>query len=166
MSKIYSLKSVQRLPVTIDEAWDFFSTPGNLKVITPSHLGFKVISHHHGDKIYPGQLIQYVIKPLLGIPVRWLTEITQVKDKEFFIDEQRYGPYNFWHHQHIFKPVANGVEMIDIVHYRPPLGFIGALADKLFIKRQLKEIFTFRYQVIENRFGKCEGQQPLINFFD
>ncbi|MNY28158.1 hypothetical protein D3C86_1621140 [compost metagenome] len=102
----------------------------------------------------------------MGIPIRWLTEITQVKEKEFFIDVQRYGPYDFWHHQHIFKPITNGVEMIDIVHYRPPFMFIGTLADKLFIKRQLKEIFAFRYKVIENRFGKWEDQQPLINFFD
>lgn len=153
----FSLKTVQLIPVDIDTAWEFFSNPANLQAITPNNLGFKILSKHHGDKMYPGQIIEYKVSPVLGIPMYWMTEITHVKDKQFFVDEQRFGPYQLWHHQHHFKIVEGGVEMTDIVHYRNPLGFLGNIANSLFVKAQLKQIFEFRFKVVEERFGKWPG---------
>jgi len=150
----FSLKTVQLIPVDIDTAWEFFSNPANLQAITPKNLGFKILSKHHGDTMYPGQIIEYKVSPVLGIPMYWMTEITHVKDKEFFVDEQRFGPYQLWHHQHHFKVVEGGVEMTDIVHYRNPLGFLGNIANTLFVKAQLKQIFEFRFKVVEDLFGK------------
>lgn len=153
----FSLKTVQLIPVDIDTAWEFFSNPANLQAITPKNLGFKILSKHHGDKMYPGQIIEYKVSPVLGIPMYWMTEITHVKDKQFFVDEQRFGPYQLWHHQHHFKIVEGGVEMTDIVHYRNPLGFLGNIANTLFVKAQLKQIFEFRFKVVEDLFGKWPG---------
>lgn len=154
MSKVYSLKTVQIIPTSLDEAWEFFSNPANLKHITPAHLGFKIRSKHHGERMYAGQIIEYTVKPLLGIPLYWMTEITHVQDKQYFIDEQRYGPYSMWHHQHHFMQVEGGVEMTDIVHYKMPLWFLGDLAQTIMVKKQLKEIFDYRYKIVEERFGK------------
>lgn len=156
MSKAYSIKTVQLLPVSMDTAWEFFSDPANLKNITPSTLGFNIISKHHGDKMYPGQIIEYKVKPLLGIPLYWMTEITHVEHKKYFIDEQRFGPYSLWHHQHHFKEVANGVEMTDIVHYKIPFWFLGDIANTLMVKKQLKQIFDFRYKKAAEIFGSSE----------
>ncbi len=138
----------------MDVAWDFFSSPKNLQKITPDHLGFKIISNHHGDKMYAGQIIEYKVKPLLGIPLYWMTEITHVEERKYFIDEQRFGPYSLWHHQHHFIEKNGGVEMTDIVHYKLPLGFLGDIAHGLFVKKQLKKIFDHRYQVVETLFNK------------
>ena len=149
MSKIYSIKTVQVLKTSIDEAWDFFSSPKNLQKITPEHLGFKIISQHHGEKMYAGQLIEYKVSPVLGIPLYWMTEITHVEDKKFFVDEQRFGPYSFWHHQHHFRETAEGVEMTDIVHYKIPFWFLGDIANTLMVKQQLKKIFGYRFEAAE-----------------
>ena len=100
MSIIYSFKTVQNIPISLDNAWEFFSSPGNLQTITPGDLGFKIISKYHGEKMYAGQVIEYKVSPLLGIPLYWMTEITHVEHKKYFVDEQRYGPYSMWHHQH------------------------------------------------------------------
>lgn len=154
MSKIYSLKTIQIIPVTIQEAWDFFSRPANLKEITPDYMSFNVTSAHHGDKMYAGQIIEYKVKPVLGIPLYWMTEITHVDEGNYFVDEQRFGPYNLWHHQHHFKEVIGGVEMTDIVHYKIPFWFLGDIAHVLFVKQQLKKIFDFRYQAVTEKFGK------------
>lgn len=154
MSKVYSIKTVQKIPISLDQAWEFFSRPDNLKHITPSQLGFEIISKHHGEKMYPGQIIEYTVKPILGIPLYWMTEITHVQDKQYFIDEQRFGPYSLWHHQHHFKEIEGGVEMTDIVHYKLPLWFLGDIAQVLMVKKQLKEIFDFRVVAVEQRFGK------------
>jgi ligand-binding SRPBCC domain-containing protein len=156
MSKVYSLKTVQCLPVTIDKAWDFFSSPANLKEITPDNLDFKILSKHHGDKMYSGQIIEYTVKPLLGIPIYWMTEITHVVPKEFFVDEQRFGPYRLWHHQHHFKKIEGGVEMTDIVHYKLPLWLLGDIANTLYVKNELQQIFQFRFQKVEQLFGKWQ----------
>lgn len=153
MSKVYSIKTVQLLPVSMDTAWEFFSSPANLKNITPPSLGFDIISKHHGDKMYPGQVIEYKVKPVLGIPLYWMTEITHVEHKKYFIDEQRFGPYSLWHHQHHFKEVANGVEMTDIVHYKIPFWFFGDIANALMVKKQLKQIFDFRFKKAAEIFG-------------
>ncbi|MBN8672536.1 MAG: SRPBCC family protein [Chitinophagales bacterium] len=151
---VYSIKTVQKIPVSLDKAWDFFSSPANLQAITPAKMGFTVISKHHGEKMYAGQLIEYKVKPVLGIPLYWMTEITQVKDKAYFIDEQRFGPYSLWHHQHHFKAIEGGVEMTDIIHYKNPLWLLGDIANSLFVKKQLRDIFDFRYKKVEELFGK------------
>ncbi len=153
MSKIYSLKTVQRIPINLNKAWEFFSSPANLQEITPDNLGFKIISKHHGDKMYAGQVIEYKVSPLLGIPVYWMTEITHVEDKKYFVDEQRCGPYSMWHHQHHFKEKEGGVEMTDIVHYKLPIWFLGDIANSLFVKKQLQQIFDYRFKKVEKLFG-------------
>ncbi len=153
MSKVYSLKTVQHLPITLEQAWDFFSSPANLKEITPANLGFNIISQHHGEKMYAGQIIEYTVKPLLGLPLYWMTEITHVEDKKYFVDEQRFGPYSMWHHQHHFNATANGVEMTDIVHYKLPFWFLGDIANMLFVNQQLKTIFDYRHKIVETKFG-------------
>ena len=153
MSKVYSLKTVQKLPISLEAAWDFFSSPANLKEITPTNLGFTVVSKHHGKKMYTGQIIEYTVKPVLGIPLYWMTEITHVVDKQFFVDEQRFGPYTMWHHQHHFKAVDGGVEMTDIVQYKLPFWFLGDIANTLFVKKQLQGIFDFRWKKVEDLFG-------------
>jgi ligand-binding SRPBCC domain-containing protein len=153
MSKVYTIKTIQKISISLDAAWDFFSSPANLKEITPDNLGFNIISQHHGDKMYAGQIIEYTVKPVLGIPLYWMTEITHVEDKRYFVDEQRYGPYSMWHHQHHFKAVEDGVEMTDIVHYKLPFWFLGDIANTLFVKKQLKAIFDYRYKIVEHRFG-------------
>lgn len=153
MSKVYSFKTVQQIPVSLDEAWAFFSDPANLSTITPDEMSFKTISKYHGDIMYPGQLIEYTVSPVLGIPLYWMTEITHVEQKKYFVDEQRYGPYCLWHHQHHFKAVAGGVEMTDIVHYKLPLWFLGDIANSLFVKNKLKSIFDYRFKKVIELYG-------------
>lgn len=154
MSKVYSLKTVQTIPITIDKAWDFFSSPANLKDITPANMGFNIISQQHGEKMYAGQIIEYKVSPVLNIPVYWMTEITHVEDKKYFVDEQRFGPYSLWHHQHHFKAVNGGVEMTDIVHYKLPFWLLGDIANSLFVGKQLQGIFDFRFKKVEEMFVK------------
>lgn len=154
----YSFQTIQRIPISLEQAWDFFSNPANLQRITPGEMGFEIVSTFHGTTMYPGQLIEYTVKPLLGIPLYWMTEITHVQDMQYFIDEQRFGPYSLWHHQHHFKAIEGGVEMTDIVHYRIPLGPLGDLANALFVRAKLKKIFDFRYEAVENLFGKWNAK--------
>jgi ligand-binding SRPBCC domain-containing protein len=151
---VFILNKEQKIPATIPEVWDFISSPKNLKKITPEYMGFDIVSKNLPDKMYPGIIITYDVKPFLGIKMRWVTEITHVKEQEYFVDEQRVGPYRLWHHQHHIKPIEGGVLMTDIVHYQPPFGFIGNIANGLVIKRQLKEIFDFRTKKLEELFGK------------
>jgi ligand-binding SRPBCC domain-containing protein len=151
---IFTLKTHQIVKTSLDEAWDFFSSPANLKVITPPTMGFDIITKEVANKMYEGQIISYKVKPLLGIPMTWVTEITHVKDHQFFVDEQRKGPYSMWHHEHHFKAVPEGVEMIDIISYIPPMGFLGTIANQILIKNQLKTIFDFRFQKVEALFNK------------
>ena len=115
-------------------------------------MGFKITSTHDGEKLYAGQLIEYILKPLLGIPVYWMTEITHVVPGRYFIDEQRYGPYAFWHHQHHFREVDGMVEMTDIVHYRIGMGLIGRAAYWLHVRNKLESIFDYRVGKIEKIF--------------
>ncbi len=154
MSKVYTIKEVQNMPLTLQKAWDFFSKPANLKDITPANMGFIIRSRYHGEQMYPGQIIEYTVKPLLGIPFYWMTEITHVAEGKYFIDEQRFGPYSLWHHQHHFKQIPGGVEMTDIVHYKIPFWFFGDIANALLIKNELKKIFDFRRQKVEELLGK------------
>jgi ligand-binding SRPBCC domain-containing protein len=154
---VYSFKRVQHIPASLQEVWNFFSSAANLQAITPADMGFKVISKHTaGETIYAGQIIEYKVSPLFGIPIYWMTEITYVKELVYFVDEQRFGPYTMWHHQHHFKEIPGGVEMTDIVHYKNPLWIIGDIANSLFVKNKLEKIFDYRYKKIEELFGKWE----------
>lgn len=157
--KIYRLHRYQKLPITIDEAWDLLSDPKNLKLITPDYMGFNILSG--GDRpMYPGQIIQYIVTPVLGIKTKWVTEITHVKDKEYFVDEQRFGPYSLWHHKHFIKPIEGGVEMEDIVDYKLPLGFLGQLVHPFLVKPKLEEIFKYRYDKLIKLYGEYNESNP------
>ncbi len=156
--KLYSIQSKQNLPITLEKAWDFISDPRNLAVITPEAMGFKTIS---GDdrKIFSGQIIHYTIQPLLGIKMQWVTEITHAEDKKFFVDEQRFGPYAFWHHKHFLKEIPGGVEMEDIVHYVVPMGIIGQMVHPFLVKPKLDEIFEYRQKKLIELFGTLENKK-------
>ncbi len=149
---VYSLKKTQFIPISLDAAWDFFSHPKNLAVMTPEYLNLKFTNELYGDEMYPGQVMTYNVRPVLGIPMFWMTEITHVVPKKFFVDEQRFGPYAMWHHQHHFEEVEGGVMMTDLIHYKAPLGFLGDVAVALFIKKQLEGIFVFRKKKVEELF--------------
>jgi ligand-binding SRPBCC domain-containing protein len=149
----YQLHTTQKIPATIDQVWNFISSPANLKKITPEYMGFDIISKMTSEKMYPGMIISYKVSPVLKIKMTWVTEITQVKEKEYFVDEQRIGPYKIWHHEHKIEKINGGVLMTDIVSYQPPFGILGSLANSLFIKKQLREIFEYRTKAIEKEFG-------------
>jgi ligand-binding SRPBCC domain-containing protein len=152
--KVYHLHQTQFLPMPVDQAWRFFSSPANLVKITPEHMDFKILhSTGHGADIYAGQIISYKIKLLPLVYVRWITEITQVQPANYFIDEQRFGPYAMWHHEHHFKQVDGGIEMTDEITYAIPFGFIGRIANSLFVRRQLQAIFRYRYDTLERFFN-------------
>lgn len=161
MSKVHQLKSIQYIPVRLEEAWDFFSHPSNLFTLTPPALNLKFTNQLYGAEMYPGQVITYKVKPLLGIPLFWMTEITHVQKHTFFVDEQRKGPYALWHHQHHFKPVEGGVEMTDMVHYALPFGPLGSIVHSVLVKNQLHKIFAYRYAKIQELFGAWPGAQPM-----
>lgn len=150
---LYKLETTQKLPISITEAWEFFSSPKNLKEITPSYMGFVIKNELEIRKMYSGQIIEYKVSPIFNIPITWVTEITHVAHLRYFVDEQRFGPYSLWHHKHFFEEINGGILMTDIVHYKLPLGILGDVAHWLFVKKQLKEIFSHRYKVLENRFG-------------
>lgn len=150
--KIYTLHKKQNLPISIEQAWDFLSNPENLKTITPDYMGFHMVSG--ADKpMYPGQIIQYIVTPVLRIKTTWVTEITHVRDKHYFVDEQRFGPYALWHHKHFIKEIEGGVEMEDIIDYKVPFGFLGQLVHPILVKPKLEEIFNYRTRKLEELFG-------------
>ena len=151
--KLYRLLRTQKLPLSVNEAWDFFSNPRNLALITPPSLGFKVTSDEP-QKIYQGMIVTYTVMPFLNYPVQWVTEITHMEERRIFVDEQRFGPYKFWHHQHIFEEIEGGVEVTDLIHYALPYGPLGRIAHGLIVKHQLEHIFEFRRNYLEKRFGK------------
>jgi ligand-binding SRPBCC domain-containing protein len=148
---MHILKSKVILKASLEEVWDFFSSPSNLKKITPPAMGFNIISGGEG-KMYPGQIISYKVKPVAGIPLTWVTEITHVEPLKFFVDEQRFGPYSMWHHEHHFREVEHGVEMTDIVTYVLPFGFLGRIAHALFVKSKVNRIFEYRSKVMNQFF--------------
>lgn len=154
--KIYTLHKKQKLPITVDQAWEFLSSPENLKTITPDYMGFHILSG--ADRpMFSGQIIQYIVTPVLGIKTKWVTEITHVKDHEYFVDEQRFGPYALWHHKHFIKEIEGGVEMEDIIDYKVPMGILGQLVHPILVKPKLEEIFNYRTKKLEELFGKYEG---------
>lgn len=150
---MHRMFSEQQLPISIDEAWDFFSSPKNLQTLTPDYMGFEITSTFFKEKMYPGQLISYKVKPLLGIPLNWITEITHVKENEFFVDEQRFGPYQMWHHEHHFEENEKGVLMTDIVHYKLAWYKGGSITNALIVKNQVNGIFEYRNKKIADLFG-------------
>lgn len=143
----------QFLPISLEQAWDFFATPKNLNEVTPKELDF-VITSDVPDRMYEGLIITYKIKPMLNVPVSWMTEITHIKDMEYFVDEQRKGPYNIWHHEHHFKSVEGGVMMTDILYYDVGKWILGWIAGKLFVDAKVKEIFEFRRRALDDYFAQ------------
>ena len=150
--KIYRLHKKQNLPITKKQAWDFLSSPKNLKTITPDYMGFNILSG--ADRpMFAGQIIQYIVTPVLGIKTKWVTEITHVVDQSYFVDEQRFGPYALWHHKHFIKEIEGGVEMEDIIDYKIPMGILGQLVHPILVKPKLEEIFNYRTKKLEELFG-------------
>lgn len=151
--KVYQLKSTQVLPISIEKAWDFFSDPKNLEKICPPEMNFTILEGAD-ERMFAGQIISYKVSVLPMVRLRWVTEITHVKEGEYFVDEQRFGPYKLWHHKHLFKKVAGGVEMTDVVHYAIPLGLMGRLMNALLIAKKVKFIFEYREKRVIELFGK------------
>ncbi|MFO0321837.1 MAG: SRPBCC family protein [Bacteroidota bacterium] len=150
---LHRLQTKQLFKSDMTTLWDFMSSPANLSKITPSYMGFHILSAIENTKMHPGQIIEYYVTPLAGIKLHWVTEITHVANKEYFVDEQRFGPYAFWHHKHILKEGSGGIEMIDDLHYKLPFGVFGKLINHLFVKKKLKEIFDYRYAKLEELFN-------------
>lgn len=155
--KVYRLHTKQCLPISMDEAWAFLSDPKNLKTITPNYMSFDILSG--ADRpMFPGQIIQYIVTPILGIKTKWVTEITHVVDHSYFVDEQRFGPYALWHHKHFIKPIENGIEMEDIIDYKLPFGWLGQLMHPILVKPKLDEIFKYRQTKLIELFGTYEDR--------
>ncbi len=151
--KLYRLHQTQRLPISAQEAWDFFSDPRKLPLITPAWLDFDLTSETP-ERVHPGTIITYRIRPIARVPIRWVTEITHTAAPYFFVDEQRFGPYRFWHHQHRFRPVdGGGTEVEDLVHYALPLGPVGAVAHAALVRPRLESIFAYRRDALKRHFG-------------
>ena len=150
--KVYTLEATQNLNLNLEQAWDFFSSPKNLQLITPPSLNLVVTNNTGAGKMYDGMIITYKVKPLLNIPMTWLTEIKHVNEPFYFIDEQRFGPYAFWHHKHFFTEIPGGVEMKDLVHYGLPYGVFGRMVHPI-VKAKLKEIFDYRVIALDKMFG-------------
>tara|TARA_R110002012_G_scaffold321944_1_gene552575 strand:- start:15309 stop:15806 length:498 start_codon:yes stop_codon:yes gene_type:complete len=159
--KLHQLHAKQFLPISPQEAWEFLSNPNNLKVITPEAMGFQVLSGAD-RKMFAGQIIQYKVTPFPGFTTRWVTEITQVKEGEYFVDEQRFGPYALWHHKHFIKKVENGVEMEDIIDYKAPFGILGQIGNSILIKNQLKTVFKYREDKLIALFGEMENKPNFL----
>lgn len=151
--KIYRLHKKQNLPISKETAWKFLSDPKNLKVITPEYMGFNILSGAE-KPMFAGQIIQYIVTPLLGIKTKWVSEITQVEKHKYFVDVQLYGPYALWHHKHFINEIEGGVEMEDIIDYKIPLGILGQMVHPFLVKPKLEEIFKVRTQKLEELFGK------------
>ena len=150
--KVFKLERQQDLAVSSKTCWDFFADPQNLKKITPDYMGFDIVEG--GDsEMYAGQIIAYKVRPMLNFKVTWVTEITHVKEGEFFVDEQRFGPYKFWHHKHFFQSISGGTRCRDEIHYIPPVSLIAPLLNHFLIKDKLNEIFDYRAKFLEAKFG-------------
>ena len=157
-----SLIRTQNLPITLGEAWEFFSDPSNLNKMTPGDMNFRITSDLGNGRMYAGMIITYKVSPVLSIPLTWVTEITQVKDQEFFIDSQVHGPYRFWHHQHLFREVPGGVEMTDIVSYALPFDPLSRPINSLLVEKKVKEIFKFREKKLEVLFPPVIATPTLV----
>tara|TARA_B100000780_G_scaffold262631_1_gene215922 strand:+ start:3833 stop:4300 length:468 start_codon:yes stop_codon:yes gene_type:complete len=151
--KIYTFHRKQKLPITLNEAWEFLSNPRNLSTLTPKEMNFTIISND--DKpMYAGQVIQYSVTPIAGIKAKWISEITHLVDGKYFVDLQLYGPYAFWHHKHFIHEIDGGVEMEDIIDYKVPLGILGQIFHPFLVKPKLEEIFRYRQKKLIEIFGE------------
>ena len=150
--KIYTLHKKQKLPISLEKAWEFLSSPKNLKTITPDYMSFNILSGAE-KPMFAGQIIQYIVTPILGIKTKWVTEITHVKEGEYFVDEQRFGPYALWHHKHFIKEIDGGVEMEDIIDYKVPMGILCQIVHPILVKPKLEEIFAYRQKKLIAFFG-------------
>ncbi len=153
---LHRIHFVQKLPISVNEAWNFFSSPHNLQTITPEYMGFDITEKDLPEKVYPGLIITYKVSPMMGIKMNWVTEISQTQAPYYFVDEQRYGPYSFWHHKHFIKEIPGGVEVVDLVHYRIPMGILGDIVNALYIKNKLNDIFNYRYKKLNELFGELK----------
>ena len=152
-SGIFTLEAEQFLPIDLNTAWEFFSSPKNLVKITPKHMGFSITSGEPRP-MHTGQIITYKVSPFPGVRASWVTEITHVEHLKFFVDEQRFGPYKMWHHEHIFEEVENGVVMHDKVSYKLPFGFLGRMVHPIIVKGKLTQIFSHRFEILDKMFSK------------
>lgn len=143
----------QILPADTERVWAFFATPKNLDELTPPDLKFRILTAVP-EEMYAGLLIAYRISPLAGVWLRWVTEIRHIREREYFVDEQRIGPYRLWYHEHHFEAVPGGTKMTDRVTYEIGWGPLGWLAGKLWVDRQLAEIFDYRAQRVAEVFGR------------
>jgi len=150
--KIFTLKRNQVLPIGLTEAWSFFSDPGNLHLITPPELDLTITSPFAGA-MHEGQIITYTVRPLLGVRVTWVSEITHIDKPRYFIDRQLAGPYKLWHHTHHFNEVNEGVEIVDMVYYALPTPIFDGIINKAFVENRLKYIFDFRAGRLKSQFG-------------
>ena len=150
---LYQFYREQEVNASLDQLWDFISSPANLKKITPPYMGFDITTKFLPEKMYQGMMISYKVSALPGYKTDWLTEITHVVPGRYFVDEQRSGPYKVWHHEHKLIPNDKGVMMTDLITYEPPFGFLGAIANKLLIKNKLDEIFVYRRNRLIDLFG-------------
>ena len=153
--KIYTLHKKQQLPISLDEAWAFLSNPKNLSIVTPDKMRFTMMTKIDRP-LYTGQVIQYIVTPMLGIKTKWVSEITHIEEKKYFVDEQMYGPYALWHHKHFVKEIEGGVELEDIIDYKVPFGFLGQLVHPFLVKPKLEEIFNYRQEKLQALFGKIK----------
>ena len=151
---IFKIETTTLIKAPIEDVWEFFSSPKNLNELTPPDLSFEILTNLDQVKMYPGLIINYKIRPLLNIPLRWTTEITHCETPYFFVDEQRFGPYAFWHHQHRFEQTPEGILMTDIVHYALPMGIIGRLMNSMYVQQRVQSIFDYRNQRISQIFGR------------
>ncbi len=161
---IHSLKMVQKIPVGMHVVWAFFSNPGNILQLSPEYMDLQIIAGGGEPVIFPGQIIEYKVKPLWSIPVHWVTEIKEVEPGEFFIDVQKKGPYSMWEHRHDFASIEGGVEMTDSVRYQNPFGMLDKWANTPIVQKRLHYLFEFRFRKVEEIFGKWGDQRPLIHF--
>jgi ligand-binding SRPBCC domain-containing protein len=148
---MHRLEFVTLIPGTMSTIWDFFSSPSNLSRITPPEMNF-IVETPLPELMYEGMIIGYKVNPFPGVRVSWLTEITHIKEGKFFIDEQRSGPYQIWHHEHHFREVEGGIEMKDILIYKVPFGFMGTILDKMLIFGRVKAIFNYREKIVKQLF--------------
>ena len=150
----YTYHTTQQLHCDVDTAWKFFSSANNLSRITPKEMNFTVLTDLKDEDVYPGMIIDYTVSPLLGIPLKWRTVISQVNPKTSFTDFQEKGPFKLWKHFHEFIPNEKGVLMRDTVDYELPLGFLGSIAHSLVVKNKVKGIFDYRFEILESMFNK------------
>jgi ligand-binding SRPBCC domain-containing protein len=153
---MYILHKKQKVPITLDKAWEFLSNPKNLSILTPKEMNMTIVSG--ADRpMYSGQVIQYSVTPVAGIKTKWISEITHFVEGKYFVDLQLYGPYAFWHHQHFIHEIDGGIEMEDIIHYKVPFGILGRMVHPFLVKPKLEQIFEYRKERLTELFGAYQN---------